>query len=53
VNYIKQTEAYKKEFFDVPQRLAQKDEENWNNWMPGGQAIKNKLFGYTKNSNKH
>ena len=50
INFIKHTEAYKKEFFDVPQRIAQRDEEDWNTWMPKGEAIKAKLFGYTKNA---
>lgn len=49
VNYIKQMEAYKAEFHMLPQELAQKDEENWDNYLPFGEKIKAKLFSYTVN----
>lgn len=50
VNYIKQMEAYKAEFHMLPQQVAQKDEENWDNYLPYGEKLKAKLFSYTKNS---
>jgi acyl carrier protein len=48
VNYIKQMEAYKAEFHMLPQEIAQKDEENWDNYLPFGEKLKAKLFSYTK-----
>jgi acyl carrier protein len=48
VNYIKQMEAYKAEFHMLPQEIAQKDEENWDNYLPFGEKLKSKLFSYTK-----
>jgi acyl carrier protein len=52
VNYIKQMEAYKAQFHMLPQELAQKDEENWDNYLPFGEKLKAKLFSYTKNEGK-
>jgi len=48
VNYIKQMEAYKAEFHMLPQEIAQKDEENWDNYLPFGEKLKAKLYSYTK-----
>lgn len=48
VNYIKQMEAYKKEHLMLPQLRAHMNEENWNEWMPGGESLKKKLFSYVK-----
>jgi acyl carrier protein len=48
VNYIKHMEAYKREFHFVPQVRAQKDEENLNEWIPGGESLKQKLYSYVK-----
>lgn len=47
-NYIKQMEAYKKEFVLMPQDRAQEAEENWDNWVPYGEKLKSKLFRMTK-----
>lgn len=52
VNYIKQMEAYKAEFHMLPQEIAQKEEENWDNYLPYGEKLKAKLFSYTKKSSK-
>jgi acyl carrier protein len=56
-NYIKQMEAYKKEFVLLPQEQAQKSEESWNDWIPYGDKLRNTLFGMTAtksgNKNKH
>jgi acyl carrier protein len=48
VNYIKQMEAYKAEFHMLPQELAKKDEENWDNYLPFGEKLKAKLYSYTQ-----
>jgi acyl carrier protein len=48
VNYIKHMEAYKREFHFVPQIRAQKDEENLDEWLPGGESLKRKLYSYVK-----
>lgn len=48
VNFIRHTEAYKKEFFGLSQQNSHKSDENWNAWVPGGESLKNKLFGYVK-----
>ena len=48
VNYIKQMEAYKAEFHMLPQEIAQKDEENWDNYLPFGEKLKAKLYSYTQ-----
>ncbi len=50
-NYIKQMEAYKKEFVMLPQEKAQSAEESWDEWIPYGDKLKSKLFGMT--SAKH
>jgi acyl carrier protein len=47
-NYIKQIEAYKKEFVLLPQERAHQEEETWDNWIPGGEKLKSKLRSYTK-----
>jgi acyl carrier protein len=52
VNFIKQMEAYKKEFLTLPQLKAQESEENWDEWIPGGEKLKNKLYGSTTESKK-
>lgn len=48
VNYIKQMEAYKTQFHMLPQELAKKDEENWDDYLPFGEKVKAKLYGFTK-----
>lgn len=48
VNYIKQMEAYKAQFHMLPQELAKKDEENWDDYLPYGEKVKAKLYGMTK-----
>jgi acyl carrier protein len=48
VNYIKHMEAYKREFHFLPQIRAQKDEENLNEWIPGGETLKQKLYSFIK-----
>jgi acyl carrier protein len=48
VNYIKHMEAYKREFHFIPQIRAQKDEENMNEWLPGGESLKQKLYSFVK-----
>lgn len=48
VNFIEHLEAYKKEFKIIPQERATDPDENWDDWMPKGEIIKTKLFGYTK-----
>lgn len=53
VNYIKQMEAYKSEFHMLPQQLAQKDEENWDNYLPFGEKLKSKLYSYTKKEDEN
>ena len=50
VNYIKHMEAYKREFHFVPQVRAQKDEENMDEWLPGGERLKQKLYSFVKTS---
>lgn len=52
VNLIKQFEAYKQEFKMTAQERAHKDEENWDDWMPKGEKLKQKLYGFVK-KNKH
>lgn len=47
VNYIKQMEAYKKEFVTLPQERAQQAEESWDDWIPYGEKLKSKLYGMT------
>ena len=51
VNYIKQMEAYKAQFHMLPQELAKKDEENWDDYLPYGEKVKAKLYGFTKSGN--
>lgn len=48
VNYIKQMEAYKQEFHMMPQEKAHSKEENWDEWIPKGEALRSKLFKYTE-----
>jgi len=48
VNFIKHIEAYKRESVLLPQQKALSDEENWDDWLPKGETIKNKLFSFTK-----
>lgn len=52
VNYIKQMEAYKAQFHMLPQEIAKKDEENWDDYLPYGEKLKEKLCGFTKNDKK-
>lgn len=52
VNYIKQMEAYKKEFILLPQVKSQESEESWNDWIPYGDKLKSKLFGLTTHKNE-
>ena len=52
VNFIEQLEAYKQEFKTMPQERATDADENWDDWMPKGEIIKTKLFGYTKKDHK-
>jgi acyl carrier protein len=52
VNYIKHMEAYKREFHFVPQVRAQKDEENMNDWVPGGEKLKQKLYSFVKSKDE-
>ena len=47
VNFIKQMEAYKQEFHMMPQEKAHAKEENWDDWIPKGEALRSKLFRYT------
>lgn len=47
VNFIKQMEAYKQEFHTMPQEKAHSKEENWDEWIPKGEALRSKLFKYT------
>lgn len=51
-NYIKQMEAYKKEFVLLPQDRAQESEESWDTWIPYGEKLKSKLFKMTKEKSK-
>ena len=51
VNYVKQTEAYKKEFLGIPQFKAHESVENWDTWIKGGESLKAKLHGFTKKGN--
>lgn len=57
VNFIKQMEAYKKEFLTLPQLKAHESEESWNEWIPGGEKLRGMLFKKTKeaktNENKN
>jgi acyl carrier protein len=53
VNYIKHMEAYKREFHFLPQIRAQKDEENMNEWIPGGETLKQKLYGFVKSKDSN
>jgi acyl carrier protein len=53
VNFIKQMEAYKREFVIFPQERAQKDEENWDDWIPKGEDLKNKLYSFTKKNKEN
>jgi acyl carrier protein len=48
VNYIKQMEAYKREFHFLPQLRAKKAEENMDEWIPGGEQLKQKLYSFVK-----
>jgi acyl carrier protein len=52
VNYIKQMEAYKKEYILLPQVKAQENEETWNDWIPYGEKLKSKLFSMTESKTK-
>jgi acyl carrier protein len=47
VNFIKQMEAYKKEFLTLPQLHAQEPEESWDDWIPEGEKLKSLLFKKT------
>ena len=48
VNFIKHMESYKQQHKILPQDAAQQSEENWDDWLPKGEKLKEKLFGYTK-----
>jgi acyl carrier protein len=48
VNYIKQMEAYKREFHFLPQLNAKKADEDMNEWIPGGEKLKQKLYSFVK-----
>jgi len=48
INFIKHMEAYKQQHKLLPQEQAQLSDENWDDWLPKGEKIKEKLFGYTK-----
>jgi acyl carrier protein len=48
VNYIKQIEAYKREYFILPQVRALQPDETWNDWIPGGEKLREKLRKFTK-----
>lgn len=52
VNYVKQMEAYKKEFLGLPQFKAHEASENWDTWIKGGESIRQKLAGFTKKNKK-
>lgn len=47
-NYIKQMEAYKREYLVLPQIRAHQAEENWNDWIPGGDKLRSKLANLAK-----
>lgn len=48
INYIKHMEAYKQQYKVLPQDNALESDENWDDWLPNGESLKEKLFGYTK-----
>lgn len=52
VNFIKQMEAYKKEYVFLPQVRAQQADESWDEWIPYGDKIKSKLFKMTTEKKK-
>lgn len=52
VNYIKHMEAYKREFHFLPQLKAHNNEENLDDWVPGGEKLKQKLYSYVKPKEK-
>ena len=52
INYILHLEAYKREFKVLPQTASQESTENWDDFVPQGEALKNKLYGYTKEGKK-
>jgi acyl carrier protein len=52
VNYIKHMEAYKREFHFLPQLKAKMSEENLNEWIPGGETLKKKLYSFVKSDGK-
>ncbi len=56
INFVNQMELYKRQHKTLPQFRAQEYTENWDDWLPKGEVIKAKLFGYTKegeNKAKH
>lgn len=52
INFITHMEAYKRENKVLPQVKAVSPEGNWDNYMPMGETIKNKLYDLTKEKDK-
>jgi acyl carrier protein len=53
INFIKHMEAYKQEHKVLPQEAATSYEASWEDWLPKGDKLKEKLVKHTKEAAKH